>query len=335
MLHDGRKLGGERRSHATRAPEARASLEASRKSPGSRASTPSRAPSNPRRSGSRLGKAAPGSKLAAPGAPSARVASPPGRRRCALRALVRATPVFGDPKTDFVFQRIFGSDDHKTALLGFLNDILQLDGAHRITAVALLPPEQRPKVSELKNSIVDVKCVDARGTTYVVEMQVFNVEAFEKRVVYNVAKAYTNQLGTGFAYPELDDVVGISICDFELWPYADKARQVPMLSRWRMQEQHSGVTASATPPVRVPGAAEVRGRARPADARGQVGLLLPRGREPDGHPRAPPVSAALLDALEGARDGKFQPARVGMRTSRRAWPSRTSGERCRSRASGG
>jgi predicted transposase/invertase (TIGR01784 family) len=153
---------------------------------------------------------------------------------------MRRTPVFGDPKTDFVFQRIFGSDDHKTALIGFLNDILQLDEAHRITSVMLLPPEQRPKVSELKYSIVDAKCVDARGTTYVVEMQVFNVEAFEKRVVYNVAKAYTNQLGVGFAYPELDDVIGISICDFELWPHRETPN-VPMLSRRRMQEQASGV----------------------------------------------------------------------------------------------
>jgi predicted transposase/invertase (TIGR01784 family) len=153
---------------------------------------------------------------------------------------VRRTPVFGDPKTDFVFQRIFGSDDHKTALIGFLNDILQLDEPHRVASVTLLPPEQRPRVSELKYSIVDVKCVDARGTTYVVEMQVLNVEAFEKRVVYNVAKAYTNQLGASFAYPELDDVIGISICDFELWPRKG-APHVPMLSRWRMQEQTSGV----------------------------------------------------------------------------------------------
>src|SRR5580698_34061 len=153
---------------------------------------------------------------------------------------MRPTPVFGDPKTDFVFQRIFGSDDHKTALIGFLNDILQLDQTHRVTSVMLLPPEQRPKVSELKNSIVDVKCVDVRGTTYVVEMQVFNVEEFEKRVVYNVAKAYTSQLGIGFAYPELDDVIGITICDFELWP-RKQAPHVPMLSRWRMQEQESGV----------------------------------------------------------------------------------------------
>ncbi|HEX2691409.1 MAG TPA: Rpn family recombination-promoting nuclease/putative transposase [Kofleriaceae bacterium] len=148
-------------------------------------------------------------------------------------------PVFADPKTDFVFQRIFGTEDHKPALLGLLNDLLELDDARRIQSVSLLPPEQRPKVSELKYSIVDVKCVDARGTTYVVEMQVLNVEAFEKRVVYNVAKAYTNQLDAGHVYPELNDVIGISICDFELWP-RKKGFDVPMLSRWRMQEQNSG-----------------------------------------------------------------------------------------------
>jgi predicted transposase/invertase (TIGR01784 family) len=151
-----------------------------------------------------------------------------------------ARPVFADPKTDFVFQRIFGSEDHKPVLLGFLNDLLELDDAHRIRSVSLLPPEQRPKVSELKYSIVDVKCVDARGTTYVVEMQVLNVEAFEKRVMYNVAKAYTNQFDAGQVYPDLNDVIGISICDFELWP-RKAGSTVPMLSRWRMQEQSSGI----------------------------------------------------------------------------------------------
>ncbi|HSN98415.1 MAG TPA: Rpn family recombination-promoting nuclease/putative transposase [Candidatus Nanopelagicales bacterium] len=148
-------------------------------------------------------------------------------------------PVFADPKTDFVFQRIFGSEDHKPVLIGFLNDLLGLVGERRIAEVSFLPPEQRPKVSELKYSIVDVKCVDAGGTTYVVEMQVLNVEAFEKRVLYNVAKAFTNQLEVGDDYPELNDVIGISICDFELWPRT-QAPEVPMLSRWRMQEQTSG-----------------------------------------------------------------------------------------------
>ncbi|MEZ4294377.1 MAG: Rpn family recombination-promoting nuclease/putative transposase [Polyangiaceae bacterium] len=148
-------------------------------------------------------------------------------------------PTFADPKTDFAFKRIFGSEQHKDVLVAFLNDMLDLDEAHRIVEVELLPPEQRPPVAELKLSIVDVKCTDARGVTYVVEMQVLQVEGFEKRVVYNVAKAYVSQIARGELYPALNDVVGITICDFELWP-DNGERRIPMLSRWRMTEEETG-----------------------------------------------------------------------------------------------
>ncbi|MCY1074955.1 Rpn family recombination-promoting nuclease/putative transposase [Archangium lansingense] len=148
-------------------------------------------------------------------------------------------PLFADPRTDFVFKKIFGAEEHKPLLMALLNGLLELDEAHRVVEVELLSAEQRPKVQELKYSIVDVKCTDARGTHYVVEMQVLNVEGFEKRVVYNVAKAYTGQLDAGQRYPDLDDVIGVTICDFELWPQRE-VPGVPMLSRWRMQEQHGG-----------------------------------------------------------------------------------------------
>lgn len=152
---------------------------------------------------------------------------------------VMPRPLFADPKTDFVFKRVFGSEEHKHILIAFLNHLLELDHKHRIVEVKLLDLEQRPPIAELKHSIVDVKCKDAKGTSYVVEMQVLNVEGFEKRVVYNVAKAYTSQLSKSAKYPKLNDVVGITICDFELWPNSSHLH-IPMLSRWRMQEQHGG-----------------------------------------------------------------------------------------------
>jgi predicted transposase/invertase (TIGR01784 family) len=142
------------------------------------------------------------------------------------------------PKTDFAFKRIFGSEEHTSVLVAFLNDMLDLDEPHRIVTVELLPAEQRPAVAELKLSIVDVKCTDARGVTYVVEMQVLQVEGFEKRVVYNVAKAYVNQITRGELYPDLM-MSWHHICDFELWP-DNGERKIPMLSRWRMTEQQTG-----------------------------------------------------------------------------------------------
>jgi predicted transposase/invertase (TIGR01784 family) len=151
-------------------------------------------------------------------------------------------PVFADPKTGFVFKRIFGAEDRKHLLIGLLNALLELDEAHRIVEVQHLPADQRIAISELKLSILDVKCTDAAGTRYVVEMQLLHVEGFEKRVVYNVAKAYAMQHRGGDDYPTLNDVVGVTICDFVLWPEKDEqsAFQIPMLSLWRMQEQHRG-----------------------------------------------------------------------------------------------
>jgi predicted transposase/invertase (TIGR01784 family) len=151
-------------------------------------------------------------------------------------------PVFADPKTDFVFKRIFGTVEHKALLIALLNHMLELDGDRRIVDVQHLSGEQHAGIPELKLSIVDVKCTDASGRRFVVEMQVLKVEGFEKRVVYNASKAYVMQLRNADEYPALCDVVGVTICNFNLWPERDVggAFKVPMLSRWRMQEHHSG-----------------------------------------------------------------------------------------------
>jgi predicted transposase/invertase (TIGR01784 family) len=110
-------------------------------------------------------------------------------------------PTFADPRNEFVFKRIFDSDQHKDVLVAFLNDMLDLDEPHRIVGVELLPPEHRPPVAELKLSIVDVKCTDAHGVTYVVKMQVLQVEGFDKRVVDNVAETYVDQIARGESHP--------------------------------------------------------------------------------------------------------------------------------------
>jgi predicted transposase/invertase (TIGR01784 family) len=149
-------------------------------------------------------------------------------------------PVFADLKSDFVFKKVFGAEEHKDILIALLNALLDLKGPATIVDVTYLSEEQRPKVEELKHSVVDVKCKDSRGRFFVVEMQVLQVEGFDKRVVYNASKAYVSQIARGEEYLGLDDVVAISICDFVLWPDAPPQPAVPLVSHWRMQEQHGG-----------------------------------------------------------------------------------------------
>jgi predicted transposase/invertase (TIGR01784 family) len=151
-------------------------------------------------------------------------------------------PVFADPKTDVVFKRIFGSEARKPLLIALLNDLLDLKGTRRIRSLEHFSLEQRITAPKSKLSLVDVKCTTASGRRFVVEMQVLPVEGFEKRVVCNAARAYVMQAGEGDLYHKLCDVVGVTICNFKLWPRKIKGRgyKVPMLSRWRMQEQRSG-----------------------------------------------------------------------------------------------
>jgi hypothetical protein len=99
-------------------------------------------------------------------------------------------------------------------------------------------------VAGAKLSILDVRCRDRAGTTFVVEMQLLHVAGFINRVVYNACKAYADQLKAGDSYTKLTDVIAISICDFALWPDAEqdaaKLPRVPMLSRWNITERASG-----------------------------------------------------------------------------------------------
>jgi hypothetical protein len=149
---------------------------------------------------------------------------------------------FADLKNDFVFRRIFAT--HPDILRSLLNDLLERTGARTIETIEYLPSEQLPLVVGAKLSILDVRCKDRSGTTFVVEMQLIHVPGFINRVVYNACKAYVNQLQAAERYTKLTDVVAISICDFELWPDAQQREKnvplVPMLSRWSMTERKSG-----------------------------------------------------------------------------------------------
>jgi predicted transposase/invertase (TIGR01784 family) len=121
---------------------------------------------------------------------------------------------FLDVKTDIAFKKVFGSEQHKDILIGFLNAVLDLHGDKRIASVTLKNPWQPPDLAILKETILDIKAVDNRGVSFIVEMQVERKYAFQKRAQYYTAKAYTSQIDKGEDYPKLGQVIFIGILDF-------------------------------------------------------------------------------------------------------------------------
>lgn len=150
---------------------------------------------------------------------------------------------FADLKNDFVFRRIFAN--RPDLLRALLNDLLERTEDDAIEGIEYLPSEQVPLVDGAKLSILDVRCKDRAGTTFIVEVQLLHHPGFLNRVVYNACKAYVSPLKAGGRYADLMNVIAISICDFDLWPDAEQQARglplVPLVSRWNMVERHSKV----------------------------------------------------------------------------------------------
>ena len=76
---------------------------------------------------------------------------------------------FYDPCNDVAFKKVF--NQHSDLTISFLNATLRLTGNRTIQSVEFLPQELLPMISESKKSILDVKCTDQLGHTYIVEVQ--------------------------------------------------------------------------------------------------------------------------------------------------------------------
>jgi len=138
---------------------------------------------------------------------------------------------FINPKTDFAFKKIFGDEQNKEILISFLNAILY-QGNSAIESLEILNPYQPPKIRGVKDTYLDIRAKLNNEQTVIIEMQVLNVEGFEKRILYNAAKAYSIQLDTGVDYTLLNPVIALTITDFEMFPNLDK-----VISRFVLKER--------------------------------------------------------------------------------------------------
>jgi predicted transposase/invertase (TIGR01784 family) len=123
---------------------------------------------------------------------------------------------FIDPRTDFAFKKIFGSDKSKPILISFLNALVY-QGQERIKDLEIIDPYQAAKVLGLKDTYLDVKAVLDDDTKVIIEMQYEYMEGFEQRILYNCAKGYANQLVRGQRYSELNSVIALTITNFNLF----------------------------------------------------------------------------------------------------------------------
>ena len=97
------------------------------------------------------------------------------------RKLENSGKVYAELLCDFMFKRLFGSEENKDVLIGFLNMILE---DHEIIDVDFISTEHLGLTKEDRKAVFDLSCRCKSGETLIIEVQRAYQEQFRERAVY-------------------------------------------------------------------------------------------------------------------------------------------------------
>ena len=118
-----------------------------------------------------------------------------------------------DPKMDFVFKNIFGSEKNPKILISFLNATLKPKDL--ITKVEIKNTDINKEYIEDKFSRLDVKATTSNDEIINIEIQLKNEYNMIKRSLYYWSKLYSEQLNEGEDYNVLKRTICINILNFK------------------------------------------------------------------------------------------------------------------------
>ena len=121
---------------------------------------------------------------------------------------------FIDPRVDWAFKRIFGSEDTKECLITFLNGLFEDELV--IKDVTFAKTEKLGLRPDDRGVVFDVYCITNEGKHVIVEMQKKEQEYFADRALYYTARAIVQQGVRGIWDYHLAPVYTVCFMDFVL-----------------------------------------------------------------------------------------------------------------------
>ena len=119
---------------------------------------------------------------------------------------------FIDPRVDWAFKRIFGSEDTKECLITFLNGLFEDELV--IKDVTFAKTEKLGLRPDDRGVVFDVYCITNEGKHVIVEMQKKEQEYFADRALYYTARAIVQQGVRGIWDYHLAPVYTVCFMDF-------------------------------------------------------------------------------------------------------------------------
>ena len=128
-----------------------------------------------------------------------------------------------NPLNDYFIRYLFtDKGSSETILLDFINSIMINANMKTFRSVEILTPFNLKKNRNLKETIVDVKCITQNGSVVIIEIQLQGNSRFPERILYYWAANYSKLLKHGERYDELTPVISINLLNFNL----DKTKNI-------------------------------------------------------------------------------------------------------------
>lgn len=136
-----------------------------------------------------------------------------------------------NPKSDYVFKRIFGYVGNEEITCDLLNSILE----NKITEIELdKNPILEKDLLDDKLGILDIKAKADNNTNINIEMQVVDQKNIEKRILYYWSKMYTQGIKETENYEKLEKSIVILFTDYNL----EKLKEIEeYITRWNIREK--------------------------------------------------------------------------------------------------
>ncbi|WP_297295451.1 Rpn family recombination-promoting nuclease/putative transposase [uncultured Brachyspira sp.] len=128
-----------------------------------------------------------------------------------------------NPLNDYFIRYLFtDKGTSENILLDFINSIMLNANMKTFRSVEILTPFNLKKNRNLKETIVDVKCITQNGSVVIIEIQLQGNSRFPERILYYWAANYSKLLKHGERYDELTPVISINLLNFNL----DKSKNI-------------------------------------------------------------------------------------------------------------
>ena len=121
-----------------------------------------------------------------------------------------------NPLNDYLFLKIMGEKGSEIQLLGFLNAVLGRTESNKLVSVEIIENKTLSADSiGAKASILDVRAMLEDDTRVNIEVQLRNLNNFDKRSLFYWSREYTKSIKSGQDYIYLPTVININIIDFD------------------------------------------------------------------------------------------------------------------------